>query len=114
MKNVDDVIKKIKDCTFDTDAEENLTKGKIILELKIRLTKKLFDLELGYHEKRNELLMSDEVQKGKNAETRNAIIELELAGTEFDSIDEYKMLLGIIRSVETFNDKILIMFFKGE
>ena len=71
----------------------------------------MFDIKQEYDKKRNELLLSDEIQKGKNAETRQAMIELELTGTNFDKLKEYELLLSIVRGVERHNDTVLAMFF---
>jgi len=112
MESLDKVIDAIKDCAFDLDKEENLKRSKNLLTIKIKINQKLFDLEKEYEKKKNELVISEEVQKGKNAEARSAMIELNLAGTDYDKIGEYKFLIGVARGVESHNENVLKMFFK--
>lgn len=113
-EKVEKVIDNIKSCSFDDDREENATKSLQLLEAKVKVKKKLFDLDVDYQKARNEVVISDKVQgKKTNEETRKAIVELELMG-RFDSRDEYSFIIKIIESVERHNENILIMFFNGK
>jgi len=111
MGDMTKTIELIKTCTFETDAVTNLSKAKQLIELKIKLQTGLFHLNTDYQKERNQFLISEEVQKGKNSEAREAVIELHFAGTKYDGIKDVEFLLGLIRGVECFNDNILIMFF---
>ena len=95
-------------------AKSKLSKSKHLLDIKLKVQTKKFLLKRDYDVARNALLMKEEIQKGKNAEVRNAMVELELAGSQFDKIGEYDLLLMVISGVEHHNANILDMFFRGE
>lgn len=107
------VIENIKGCSFDSDRDENATKSRNLLEAKVNIQTKLFDLDADYQKARNECLMNEDIQKGKNAEVRNAMIELELVG-KFGNRDEYKFILNVMNGVEKHNANIISMFFNGK
>jgi len=112
MEGIDKLVDRIKANAFDLDAEGNLAKLNDLLEIKVKLEKRLFELHIRFDLEKNKLLLKEEIQKGKNAETRTALMELELAGTDYDKIAEFKFLLGIIGSVQRHNDIVLDLFFR--
>jgi hypothetical protein len=111
MENLTKTIDMIKGCTFETDSITNMSKAKQLIELKFKLKTGLFVLDREYQIEKDKYLISEEVQKGKNAEAREAMIELKFAGSKFDKINECEFLIGLIRNVESFNDNVLVMFF---
>lgn len=107
--NTEKAVEKIKECAFDTDTEQNIARSKMLCDIRVGIFGKRFELFKEYEKKKNELVLTEEVQKGKNAETRQAIIELELAGTNFDKIKEYDYLLAIVHSTEKHNENVLAL-----
>ena len=113
MDGNDKLVERIKGNAFDMDAEGNLTKANDLLEIKVKLEKRLFELHERFDVEKKKLLLDEEIQKkGKNAETRQALIELELAGSDYDKIAEFKFLLSIVGTVQRHNDIVLDLFFR--
>jgi len=109
----DTFIERVKGCSFDLDADGNLAKANDLLDMKVTLERSLFELKVRFDAERSRLLISEDIQKkGKNAETREALIELELAGSDHDKIKECKFYLAIIGTVQRHNEIVLDLFFR--
>jgi len=113
MEGTDKLLERIKDCAFDIDATGNMSKAKELLQMKLKIEKKLFELNQRFDIEKGKLIISEEIQKkGKNEASRKALIDLELAGTDYNKIALYKMMLASISSVERYNGNVMDLFFR--
>lgn len=108
-------VARVKKNVFDLDADSNMVKASDLLRLRVSTEKKLFELDQRFRHEKNKMIVDEEFQKqGKNAETRNALMELELAGTDYDTIAEMKYFLSVISSTERCNGIIMDLFFRSK
>lgn len=113
-ERVNALIDEIKSQQFDLDADLNMKRAKKLLAIRIKTEKALFEVTERFRHEKYKLKTDEEfMKKGKNAETREALIELELAGTDYDSIPEMKMILKMISGVEHTNELIMDLFFRS-
>jgi hypothetical protein len=106
-------LEKLTTCKFGLDANQNATCAGELLDLKLKTMKKAYELRRGWEDEKRKLMNTEEVQKGKNAEVREAIIELKLTGSPFEDYRPMEKLLEMISAVERHNDQILKLFFEG-
>jgi hypothetical protein len=109
---VGEAIERIKGCAFELDASTNHKRSRDLLDMRITLEKKCFDLKESYKKEWNQALMNLPAEKS-NKETREAKIELELSGHDSEKYKEVEMLLGLVNAVEHHNATTLTLFFEG-
>jgi len=100
----DQLVQAALDMRFEP-LQNNIERSEKLLQLKVKIQVKYWDLEKECESLENELKISEEVQGGSNAEIRKANLELAKSREpKFDILDIYGKVLSVISYVERHND----------
>jgi len=113
---VADTMQEIRDSRFEVvngylfDKIGNLKKVATLSEHSLNINQRLHELKEIVTKKEREFLLDENVYVGKNKETRDANLALEMEKVEENKeYDDMKYLYGILKSVEEFNKTVMLI-----